>query len=73
MTRLSCPTCRLRFAGVATATLTECPECGRPLQPVSSAEATIGLRLFDELAPPPALPTAAEAALPIPGLRPDDA
>jgi hypothetical protein len=73
MTRLSCPTCRLRFSGVATATLTACPECGRALEAVSSAEATIGLRLFDATAPLPALPTAAEAALPRPDLRPDDA
>jgi hypothetical protein len=73
MTRLSCPTCRLRFSGVATVTLTSCPECGRALEAVASAEAAMGLRLFDALDPPPALPTATEAALSIRDLRPDDA
>jgi hypothetical protein len=71
MTRLSCPSCRLRFTTAATATLTTCPECGRDLQAVPSAAETLGYRLFAPLDPQPALPMAAEAALPIHDLRPD--
>jgi hypothetical protein len=72
MTRLSCPSCRLRFTIAARATFTTCPECDRPLQAVGSAEATLGYRLFVMDDPQPALPMAAEAALPIPALRPPE-
>ena len=72
MTRLLCPGCRLRFTTAPTATLTTCPVCGRRLEAVSSAQATLGYRLFAALDPQPALPMAAEAALPIHDLRPDD-
>jgi predicted nucleic acid-binding Zn-ribbon protein len=65
VTRFSCPSCRLRFATAAAATLTSCPECGRALQAVDSAEATLGYRLFEAIDPSPALPMAVEAALPI--------
>jgi hypothetical protein len=67
MTRLSCPSCRLRFGAAATAILTTCPECERHLE-VASAEATLGLRLFAPADPRPALPTAVEAAMPLHGL-----
>jgi hypothetical protein len=73
MTRLSCPSCRLRFTAAATATLTTCPECGDPLEPIGSAEATMGYRLFAPTAADAALPMAAEAALPVPDPRPGDA
>jgi predicted nucleic acid-binding Zn-ribbon protein len=65
MTRLSCPDCRLRFGKAATAILTTCPECGRHLESVGSAEPTLGLRLFAPADPPPALPIAVAAAVPI--------
>ena len=65
MTRLSCPSCRLRFSRAATATLTTCPECGQDLEAVDSAEATLGFGLFAPTDPPPAVPLAVEAALPI--------
>ena len=65
MTRFFCPSCRLRFATAAAATLTSCPECGGAFQAVDSAEAILGYRLFEETDPPPALPMAIEAALPI--------
>jgi hypothetical protein len=71
MTRLSCPTCRLRFSGAATATLTTCPDCCRPLEAVGSAEATLGCRLFAPTDPLPALPMAIEAAMPIDHLPPE--
>jgi hypothetical protein len=47
MTRLCCPTCRLRFTRAATAFLVACPECGEPPQSVSCAQQMIGLRLFE--------------------------
>ena len=65
MTRLSCPSCRLRFTRAATATVTTCPDCGRDLEAVESAEAMLGFRLFTIVDPGPALPMAVEAALPI--------
>jgi hypothetical protein len=65
MTRLSCPSCRLRFAAAATATITTCPDCGQDLEAVISAEDTLGFRLFTPLDPQPELPMAVEAALPI--------
>jgi hypothetical protein len=71
MTRLSCPSCRLRLSTAATATLTTCPECGRALEALESAEAALGYRLYVASDPAPALPMAAEAALPVPGARPD--
>jgi hypothetical protein len=71
MTRLSCPSCRLRFTAAATATMTTCPDCGQHLEEVISAEDTLGLRLFTPLDPQPELPMAVEAALPIHDLRPD--
>jgi predicted nucleic acid-binding Zn-ribbon protein len=71
MTRVSCPSCRLRFTGAAAAILTTCPDCGRELQAVPSAEATLGYRLFEPFEPERALPMAGEVALPIDDLRPD--
>jgi hypothetical protein len=73
MTRLSCPSCRLRFSSAATATLSTCPECGQHLDAVGSAEATLGFRLFAPTDPRPALPMASQAAVPIHGLRPERA
>ena len=70
MTRLSCPICRLRFTAAATATITTCPDCGRHLQAVVSAEDTLGFRLFAPLDPQPELPMAVEAALPVDVLGP---
>jgi len=64
MTRLSCPSCRLRFTPAAAARLTTCPECGRFLQVAMSAEEILGHRLFDPSDSPAALPVAAEMALP---------
>ena len=71
MTRLSCPSCRLRFTGAATATITTCPDCGRHLEAAISAADTLGYRLFAPLDPQPELPLADEAARPIAALRPD--
>jgi predicted amidophosphoribosyltransferase len=71
MTRLLCPSCRLRFTAVATATLTTCPDCGRPLDAAGSAETTLGYRLFAAPDAEPALPTAVEAVLAVPGVTPD--
>jgi hypothetical protein len=71
MTRLSCPSCQLRFSAAAAASITTCPDCGRQLEAVISAEDTLGFRLFTPLDPQPELPMAVEAALPIHDLRPD--
>jgi hypothetical protein len=73
MTRLSCPSCRLRFSSAESATLTTCPECGQHLVAVGSAEATLGFGLFASTDPRPALPRAIEAAVPIDGLHPERA
>lgn len=71
MTRLLCPRCRLRFTAALTATLTTCPDCGRPLDAVGCAEATLGYRLFAARDAEPALPTAVEVVLTVPGATPD--
>jgi hypothetical protein len=73
MTRLTCPSCRLRFAIVSAATLTTCPCCAGELQAVASAQATLGFRLFEVVDPPVVLPVAVEMALPVPADRPDQA
>jgi hypothetical protein len=71
MTRLTCPSCRLRFASVSAATLTNCPSCAGELQAVASAEAALGFRLSEVGDPPAALPVAVAIALPTPADRPD--
>jgi predicted nucleic acid-binding Zn-ribbon protein len=71
MTRVSCPSCRLRFTSAAAAILTTCPACGTELQAVTSAEALLGYRLFEPFEAEPALPIAVEVALPTDDLRPD--
>jgi hypothetical protein len=73
MTRLSCPSCRLRFTAAVASNLTTCPDCGGDLEAVSSAAGTLGYRLFTPLDPQPALPMAVEAAPPSPSPRPDQA
>jgi hypothetical protein len=64
MTRLSCPSCSLRFGAAATATLSMCPDFGRPLLVANSAAETLGYRLHAPADTPPALPIAVEAAMP---------
>jgi len=71
LTRITCPSCRLRFAAAAAATLYSCPECGGSLEAVGSTAATLGLRLFAATDPYPPLPSAVEAALPRDDVRPD--
>ena len=71
MTRLTCPSCRLRFASASATTLTTCPSCDRDLQANASAEATLGFRLFEVVDSPVALPVAVAMALPMPADRPD--
>jgi hypothetical protein len=70
MTRLTCPSCRLRFASASAATPTICPCCAGDLQAVASAEATLGFRLFEVADPSVVLPVAVAMALPTP-VRPD--
>jgi hypothetical protein len=71
MTRLTCPSCRLRFGAAAAAILSSCPECGRSLEAVDSSAATLGLRLFAATDPSVPLPVAVEAALPRDDVRRD--
>jgi len=56
----------MRFTSASAAYLEACPACGQALQPVSSARAALGYRLFDLSEPLPELPIALEAALPVP-------
>ena len=46
MTHVGCPSCRLRFTAAGSAYLVACPICGRPPQPLGSAEGVVGFRLF---------------------------
>ena len=73
MTRVTCPSCRLRFGAAAAVTLASCPECGRALEDAGSAAASMGFRLFGSAEPEsePALAMAVEAKLPIPRPRQD--
>jgi hypothetical protein len=71
MTRFCCPSCRLRFAGAATASLEACPRCDGALALAVSAEETLGYRLFAASDAPPVLPMAVEAAIQLPGPGPD--
>jgi hypothetical protein len=70
MTRVCCPSCRLRFTGAPAASLTSCPHCDEVLQPVVSAALTMGYRLYDVVDPLPAMPTAVAVALPVDGPQP---
>jgi hypothetical protein len=63
---VGCPSCRLRFTAAAAACLLACPECGRPPQPVASAEGVLGFRLFVLEDVPRELPQAVAVSIPIP-------
>ncbi|MEA2268713.1 MAG: hypothetical protein QOC64_1323 [Solirubrobacteraceae bacterium] len=65
MTRVCCQACRLRFGSASAAFHETCPRCGEPLEPVATAEQVLGFRLFNIVDALPALPMAAEAALPV--------
>jgi hypothetical protein len=65
------PKLRLRFATVAAPILTSCPECGRELQAVDSADAALGYRLLVAIDSPPTFPMAVAATMPILPPRPD--
>lgn len=45
MTRVSCPSCRMRFARETATHITACPVCGGRLARIS-ADGALGLRLF---------------------------
>jgi hypothetical protein len=66
MTHVGCPNCRLRFTAVAAAYLGACPECGRPPQPIASAEGVVGFRLLLPEDLPRELPEAVAVSIPIP-------
>jgi uncharacterized protein YbaR (Trm112 family) len=46
MTRLCCPTCKLRFTPAVAAFLASCPRCQEPLTAVEDGQAALGFRLF---------------------------
>ena len=71
MTRVSCPSCRLRFTAAWPTSPATCPECAGDLEVVTSAAATLGYRLYPTDSPP-AMPMAASVALPIHGSGPDE-
>jgi hypothetical protein len=64
MTRLSCPTCRLRFI-LSVAYLDACPECGEPLRALALQD-TVGFRLMGVEDVPPSLPEAVAVSIPDP-------
>jgi hypothetical protein len=66
MTRLCCPSCRLRFPPAASSYLIACPDCSEPLQPIDGLESTLGLRLFTLDSLPASFPEAIAASLPVP-------
>jgi hypothetical protein len=66
MTQVCCPSCRLRFAPAVAAYLVACPHCGKPPQPVLSAERVLGFRLVSDDERFASLPVALAVALPIP-------
>jgi hypothetical protein len=72
MTRVCCPSCRLRFTRAAAAYLVTCPECGQPPQPVSGAELALGYQLFSDDDRSDTMPVAVAVALPVhtPGAEP---
>jgi len=73
MTRLTCPSCRLRFPSASAPALTTCPCCAGDLRAAASAGATLGFRLFEGEDLPVELPLAAEVAVPLPPHRPPQA
>jgi predicted amidophosphoribosyltransferase len=68
MTLTCCPDCRLRFTPAAAAYLPACPQCGKPLQPVTSVKETIGFRLYKPEDLPRQFPQAIATALPTPDI-----
>lgn len=50
MTRLCCPSCRLRFPRVSAAYLVSCPRCTQALEPIAAQDA-LGYQLFPEADP----------------------
>jgi hypothetical protein len=66
VSRVCCPTCRLRFSPLAEAYLTSCPECGAQPTPVDNPESLVGFRLLDPVDIPHILPEALEVSLPVP-------
>jgi DNA-binding helix-hairpin-helix protein with protein kinase domain len=65
MTRLRCPTCRLRFTHAAAAHLVNCPSCQAPLQVATTAAQALGDRLADAVALPADAPIAIPVAIPV--------
>jgi hypothetical protein len=63
MTRVCCPSCRLRFNRAAAAYLVTCPQCGSHLDQVSGAQHTLGFRLFEPDELPESLPDAMAIAM----------
>jgi hypothetical protein len=61
MAHLCCLRCSLRFASPAT--LSACPECGRPLDATGDAESLLGFKFFGAPAASP-LPGAVVVSLP---------
>jgi hypothetical protein len=65
MTHVGCPTCRVRFTQAAAAYLSDCPECGRPLQSVANAEGVLGFRIYIPEDVPQQMPEAVAISIPI--------
>ena len=66
MTHVGCPCCQLRLTSAMAAQLLACPECGRSLRVIGTAESAVGFSLFvpqDALNP---LPEAIAVSVPLP-------
>ena len=66
MTHIGCANCRLRFTAAAEAYLVACPQCGRPPEPIASAECVVGFRLFSLEDAPRELPQAVAISISLP-------
>ena len=65
MTRVCCPSCRLRFTPAAAAYVVRCPECGGPPERIASSERLVGFRLFEPQDIPHPVPEAIAVAIPV--------
>ena len=69
MTRVCCPSCRLRFTDVPAKSLLQCPVCGGELRRFAHAREALGYQLLELAVPQPG----AVATVTLDPPAPDDA